>query len=65
MGRDASKQLTIHVCNLIFTTSNLATTTEVPLEQYGKEDFLTQHTEEPSLVIIIMIAKKKPQWLVP
>lgn len=39
MGRDASKQLTIHVCNLIFTTCNLATTIEVLLKQYGKKDF--------------------------
>lgn len=64
MGRDASKQLTIHVCDLIFTTSNLATT-EILLQQYGKEDFLTQYTEELSLVSsIIIIAKKETQWLV-
>lgn len=64
MCRFASKQLTLHVCNLIFTTSNLAITTEVQLKQYRKEDFLIQCTEKPSLVITIIIAKGETQWLV-
>lgn len=60
MGRDA----TIHVCNLIFTTCNLATTIEVLLKQYGKKDFLTQGMEKPSQVIIIITPKGETQWLV-
>lgn len=64
MCRFASKQLTLHVCNLIFTTSNPSITTEVQLKQYRKEDFLIQCTEKPSLAITIIIAKGETQRLV-